>query len=41
MYRHFNKLLPSVFGHILDQSILKNVLEKLGMAQMFFQNTAD
>ena len=24
MYRHFNNLLPSVFGHILDQSILKN-----------------
>ena len=41
MYGHFNNLLPSVFGHFLDQSILKNVLEKLGMAQMFFQNTAD
>ena len=24
MYRHFNNLLPSVFGHILDQSNLKN-----------------
>ena len=31
MYRHFNNLLPSVFAHILNQSILKNVLEKLGM----------
>ena len=41
MYQHFNNLLPSVFEHILDQSILKNVLEKLGMVQMFFQNTAD
>ena len=41
MYRHFNNLLPSVFGHILDQRVLINVLEKLGMIQMFFQNTAD
>ena len=41
MYRLFNNLLPSVFGHILDQRVLKNVLEKLGMIQMFFQNTAD
>ena len=28
MYRHFNNLLPSVFGHTLDQSILKNSTRK-------------
>ena len=41
MYQHFNNLLPSVFEHILYQSILKSVLEKLRMVQMFFQNTSD
>ena len=41
MYRNFNNLLPSVFGHIFDHSILKNNTRKLGMVQMFFQNTAD
>ena len=24
MYRHFNNLLPSVFGHIFDRNILKS-----------------
>ena len=24
IYQHFNNLLPSVFGHIFDQSILKS-----------------
>ena len=28
MYRHFNNLLPSVFGPILDQSIMKNNTRK-------------
>ena len=28
MYRHFNNLLPSVFGHILDQNILKDNTRK-------------
>ena len=41
MYRHFNNLLPSVFGHILNQSVLKNNTRKIRNVQMFFQNTAD
>ena len=28
MYQHFNNLLPSVFGPILDQNILKNNTRK-------------
>ena len=41
LYRHFNNLLPRIFGHILDQSILKSNTTKSRMVQMFFQNTLD
>ena len=36
MYRHFNNLLLSVFGHILDQNILKNNTRKTRNASNVF-----
>ena len=39
MYRHFNNLLPSVFGHIFDQNILKNNTRKTRNGSNVFQNT--
>ena len=38
MYRPFNNLLPSVFGHILDQSILKNNTRKARNGSNVFPN---